>query len=294
MGKFGLWLGTLGLAAAMAAPASAQVVIFPLSGGCGTGLGSGATTGNLGGNGPQTGLYVDTTGNLCVSNSGGGGTSSNITQLGGNAINLGNGTTGTGTMRVTLSSDSTGQVKLAAGANTIGALTAHQSVNVDQVGGASLALGQTTMSASVPVTLASDQGAVSVTPTATADPCSSGAAKLTASFSSSSSGGSIVTAVTAKKIYVCQASVVTSTAASVSFIEGTGSSVCTSGTPAGDWLNTGVTAANGAPFGANGGISAGGGNATLFYTANANYNLCVIFSTSNSPTVVASVTYVQQ
>lgn len=44
----------------------------------------------------------------------------NATQLGGAAINTGNGTTGTGTARVTISSDSTGQVALSAGANAIG------------------------------------------------------------------------------------------------------------------------------------------------------------------------------
>lgn len=44
-----------------------------------------------------------------------------ITKLGGNAVSAGNGTSGTGTLRVTLASDSTGQVALAAGSNTIGA-----------------------------------------------------------------------------------------------------------------------------------------------------------------------------
>lgn len=75
----------------------------------------------------------------------------------------GNGTTGaTSTLRVTLSSDSTGQVKLAAGSNTIGSLAANQSVNVTEVGGSALALGQTTMADSVPVVIASDQSPISV------------------------------------------------------------------------------------------------------------------------------------
>lgn len=43
-----------------------------------------------------------------------------VSQFGGNAINLGNGTVGTGTLRVTLASDSTGQVALAAGSATVG------------------------------------------------------------------------------------------------------------------------------------------------------------------------------
>ena len=44
----------------------------------------------------------------------------NQTQVNGVTVSVGNGTTDTGTQRVTLSSDSTGQVKLAAGANAIG------------------------------------------------------------------------------------------------------------------------------------------------------------------------------
>jgi hypothetical protein len=69
------------------------------------------------------------------------GTTGNVANIGGNAVNTGNGTTGTGTQRVTLSSDSTGQVKLAAGANTIGALTANQSVNTAQVNGVTVLTG---------------------------------------------------------------------------------------------------------------------------------------------------------
>lgn len=59
----------------------------------------------------------------------------NQSQVSGTAVSVNNGTTDAGTTRVTLSSDSTGQVKLATGSNTIGALTANQSVNVAQVGG---------------------------------------------------------------------------------------------------------------------------------------------------------------
>ncbi|HEY5072054.1 MAG TPA: hypothetical protein VII63_08485 [Caulobacteraceae bacterium] len=61
-----------------------------------------------------------------------------VTQVGANgaAPSTANGATDTGTQRVTISSDSTGQVKLATGANTIGTLTANQSVNISQVAGA--------------------------------------------------------------------------------------------------------------------------------------------------------------
>lgn len=62
-------------------------------------------------------------------------------RLNGNAIELGNGIVGTGTQRVTLASDSTGQVKLAAGSATIGALTANQSVNNAQINGVAPLMG---------------------------------------------------------------------------------------------------------------------------------------------------------
>lgn len=53
-----------------------------------------------------------------------------------------------------------GTVELGAGTLTIGALSLHQSTNVDQIGGLALALGQVIKASSVPVTMASDQGAL--------------------------------------------------------------------------------------------------------------------------------------
>ena len=86
----------------------------------------------------------------------------NMTQVAGTAVDVNNGAVSAGTLRVTLANNSTGQVTLATGANTIGALTANQSVNVAQIGGAALAEGQTTMSASIPVVLASNQSTINV------------------------------------------------------------------------------------------------------------------------------------
>lgn len=86
----------------------------------------------------------------------------NTAQVAGTTTDTNNGTTSAGTQRVTLSSDSTGQVKLATGANTIGALTSHQSTNVDEIGGAALALGQAAMAASIPVVIASNQSTLPV------------------------------------------------------------------------------------------------------------------------------------
>lgn len=72
-------------------------------------------------------------------------------------VDTNNGTTSAFTQRVTLSSDSTGQVKLATGANTIGALTANQSVNVAQMNGVATTMGNGVSGTGVQrVVLASD------------------------------------------------------------------------------------------------------------------------------------------
>jgi len=59
----------------------------------------------------------------------------NNAQISGTAMSVNNGNSDAGTQRVTLSADGTGQVRLAAGSATIGALTANQSVNLAQVAG---------------------------------------------------------------------------------------------------------------------------------------------------------------
>ncbi len=58
-----------------------------------------------------------------VGTGGGGGGDVNLTEIVGSAVDVGNGTAGGATIRCTLASDSTGQVKLASGANNIGSLT---------------------------------------------------------------------------------------------------------------------------------------------------------------------------
>jgi hypothetical protein len=84
--------------------------------------------------------------------------STNVAQLNGVAVTMGNGVSGTGVQRVTLASDSTGTVGLATGSNTIGALTANQSVNVAQINGVTPLMGAgNTGTGSARVTIASDQ-----------------------------------------------------------------------------------------------------------------------------------------
>lgn len=87
----------------------------------------------------------------------------NCAQMNGVAVTMNNGVSGTGVQRVTLASDSTGQVTLATGANTIGALTANQSVNVAQINGVTPLMGNgVTGTGSHRVTIASDNTAFNV------------------------------------------------------------------------------------------------------------------------------------
>lgn len=89
----------------------------------------------------------------------------NVAQVAGASVATGHGTA-SGAIRVELPTDGTGIVGLAAGSNTIGALTANQSVNLAQVGGLSTQTGNGTASGSIRVSVASDStGQVAITQT---------------------------------------------------------------------------------------------------------------------------------
>jgi len=93
----------------------------------------------------------------------------NVNQIAGTTTSVNNGTTDAGTQRVTLSSDSTGQVKLATGANTIGSLTANQSVNQTQINGVAVSVGNgTTDTGTQRVTISSDSTGTVIATQATA------------------------------------------------------------------------------------------------------------------------------
>lgn len=80
-----------------------------------------------------------------------------VDSIAGTATSVNNGTVDAGTQRITLASNSTGQVALAAGAATIGALTANQSVNTAQVSGTATSVNNGTVDAgTMRVTLASN------------------------------------------------------------------------------------------------------------------------------------------
>jgi hypothetical protein len=67
----------------------------------------------------------------------------NVAQIAGTTTSVNNGTVDAGTIRVTLASNSTGQLVLAAGSATIGSLTANQSVNVAQIAGSTISTAAT-------------------------------------------------------------------------------------------------------------------------------------------------------
>lgn len=87
----------------------------------------------------------------------------NNAQINGVTPLMGNGISGTGAQRVTIASDSTGQVTLAAGVATIGALTANQSINNAQIAGVSTATGNGVVGTGVQrVAIASDNTAIPI------------------------------------------------------------------------------------------------------------------------------------
>ena len=155
--------------------------------------------------------------------------------------------------------------------------------------------GPATSANSSPVVIASDQAPVH----STLDPCSY-SKKSTAFFNITASGASFITAVAADYTYICQITVTASTQTNFSIVAGTGSSVCTGGTPYPIFGNPAETAANGALIGVSatvgGGIVVGNGEATVAggsVGGTVNYNLCALITTTNSPTVNGTILYVQ-
>lgn len=173
--------------------------------------------------------------------------STNEAQINGVAPSMGNGVSGTGVQRVTLASDGTGQVTLATGANTIGALTANQSVNFAQVNGVTTLTGNGVAgTGSTRITIASDNLAISglgAAATAGAVPANAiyigGQASAvlkgvtmcdTHAFYDASDNGrkTVVAGVSAKKIYVCGFLMATGgTATNLTLTSGTGTDCVT-------------------------------------------------------------------
>lgn len=93
--------------------------------------------------------------------------STNIAQMNGVTVTMGNGASGTGVQRVTIANDSTGIIALTTGSAQIGHLEANQSVNVAQINGVTPLMGAgNTGTGSPRVTIASDQATIPVSTTA--------------------------------------------------------------------------------------------------------------------------------
>lgn len=215
----------------------------------------------------------------------------NITQLNGVNITMGNGVAGTGVQRVTLASDSTGQVTIATGANTIGALTANQSVNVAQINGVTPLMGAgNTGTGSHRVTIATDQAALAgmgVGATGAAPPAN---ANYLGGLGSGATGGftqpvtscdsqafldmttatttELVALTSGRKVYVCYWLAMANGTTVMTFKRGTGTN-----------CGTGTTSISPAwDLAAQTGFSGGGGLGAVFDNQTAANALCVTSS----------------
>lgn len=211
----------------------------------------------------------------------------------------GNGASGTGVARVTIASDSTGQVALAAGSATIGALTANQSVNVAQINGVTPLMGAgNTGTGSHRVTLATDQAAIATAGHgATGAAVPSGATQMGvrtgANMEAATQGSTTVainvsTATTTQLvalsgstlIRVTGMAVVAGGAGNITFVYGTGSS-----------CGTGTTSISGAiPLVANVGFTMGAGLGPVLIIP-AGQALCI--TTSAAVQMSGFLTYAQ-
>lgn len=192
-----------------------------------------------------------------------------LDSLAGNAISAGNGVSGTGVQRVTIASDSTGQVAVASLPNE----------------------GQQTAANSISVTPDTDNDSIGAT--AAAPP---GEATFVGGLASGATGGFLtgitvcdlhvsvdivtattvlaVTGVAGRHVRICAVNLVSAGANNVAIVAGTGATCATS--TAG--MNGGVTAAEGWNFAANGGIAQGTGLGEIMRTETTGDSVCIITS----------------
>lgn len=123
------------------------------------------------------------------------------------------------------------------------------------------------------------------------DPCMF-QAKTNVPISTASGTVALVAGVSAKKIYVCSLSLITSGAIAVSLSEGSGTTCGTSAQAGVIGVATNGTAANGLSLAANGGLTLGNGGGTIAQTATAANYLCLF--QSGTTQMAGNLTYVQQ
>jgi hypothetical protein len=126
----------------------------------------------------------------------------------------------------------------------------------------------------------------------TDDPCTNKTKKSIA-LSTGTSGTQLFAGTSSTNNYICSVSVIASAAANFSIVVGSGSSVCTGGTPLA--LIGSTTASSGMALAANGGLTLGNGGASIandVAAAAQGYNVCI--GINGTSTLAGNVTYVQQ
>ncbi|MDR3572280.1 MAG: hypothetical protein P4L50_00325 [Anaerolineaceae bacterium] len=121
------------------------------------------------------------------------------------------------------------------------------------------------------------------------DPCQANA-KTNVPIATSSASTELAVLAVGKKTYICSFAIMSAGAAVINIVEGTGSGVCTGGTPVADLGST--TAANGMSLAANGGLTYGNGGSTVIGGTTAAYNVCLV--QSGTAALAGNLTYVQQ
>jgi hypothetical protein len=125
----------------------------------------------------------------------------------------------------------------------------------------------------------------------TGDACNSAAAKSGAPISLTASA-QVITGTASKKTYICSIDLVSATAQNIALVEGTGTTCATNIFG----LAGGTTAATGWNFAANGGLTKGSGNGTVYSpSADTNAtaaNVCLLLSSTGQTS--GQITFVQQ
>lgn len=120
------------------------------------------------------------------------------------------------------------------------------------------------------------------------DPCSYATKSSAVIDISTATTTRFISPVSGQTAYICALDLVTGAANNVALVEGTGGT-CGTGTAG---MAGGTTAAEGWNFGANGGISKGGGLGTVYKSAGSNVDVCLI--TSAATQLSGAVIYVLQ
>jgi len=209
----------------------------------------------------------------------------NVAQMNGVAVTMNNGVVGTGVQRVTLASDSTGQVAIASMPNE-GQQTAANSISVtpdtdnDAIGATAAAVpGEAIMTGGTDGTNLIAHFI---------DPCQREAKTYVAI--NQTAGTQLATGVASERIYICSVNVVTATAQNIALVSGTGT-VCATSTAGLEGFG-GATAATGCNFAANSGISYGNGSSALGRTDTDADNLCLFQSGAGQ--VSGGISYVSR